>query len=388
MEEKVLFITDFFGPNPGGIENFHTGIVKKWMDNQLILICFDNLLYIEEKELKQFNESLSLKCNIYRFSLKNYDYISKKKIIKEFLSLLEYLKKIYKIKHIILGNISLMTRLTIPYILDSNIPYSIILHPIDLEILSFYKWKLLKLIRKAKQIFVYTNYFSEIALIKGIPREMLVQIPIGLFIQWDQNHLKVNKNLKESIQKNKSKIKILTVGPLAKNKKIERVIFVLDHLQKLMDLENIHWYILGTGSEYHYLKELIQIYGFSAFITLTGFLNNKEIGYMYYNSDIYYHPGGKKGDIFSGFSTTLLEAGFCSMAIIAGTGAAVDEIIQNNISGFIFSNEDYKNISYKLKELIEDSELRTKIGRISEERILREFSIERSVLNIYERIYI
>lgn len=386
MKEIVLFITDFFGPNPGGIENFHTGIVKKWMDDQLILICFDNLLYIDEKELKQFNESL--KHNIYRFSLKKSDYISKKKVIKEFLSLFEQIKKNYKIKHIILGNISLITRLTIPYILDSSIPYSIILHPIDLEILSFYKWNLLKLIRNAKQIFVYTNYFYEVSLIKGIPRELLIQIPIGLFIQWDQNNLKVSQSLKASIQKNKSKIKILTVGPLSKNRKIERVVFVLEHLQKLINLENIHWYILGTGSEYHYIKELIEIYGFSSCITLTGFLNNKEIGYMYYNSDIYYHPGGKKGDIFSGFSTTLLEAGFCSMAIISGSGAAVDEIIQNNISGFIFPNEDYENISFKLKELIEDPELRKKIGRMSEERMVREFSIERSVLNIYERIYI
>ncbi len=387
MKEKVLFITDFFGPNPGGIENFHTGIVQKWLDEDLILICFDSILYVNEEELNNFNNSLQ-NIILYRFPIKEKNYFSSRENIKSFISLFETLKKNYNIKHILLGNISLYTWLTMPYIVDSGIPYSIILHPVDLETLSFYKRNLIKYLRKAKQIFIYTNYFYEIAQIKGIPREILVQIPFGLFLRWNQNNLKVDKSLKELVKKNKNKINILTIGPLTKNKNIQRIIYILEHLQKKIDLKNIHWNIVGTGSEYHYLHEMIRVYNFNEIVTLTGFLNNKEVGYMYYNSDIYYHPGGRKNDIFSGFSTTLLEASFCALPVISGTGAAIEDIIQNNINGFIVQNENYEELSNKILEVAENTELGKKIGRMAEEKILREFTIERSVLNIYERIYI
>lgn len=387
MKEKVLFITDFFGPNPGGIENFHTGIVEKWLDGNIILICFDNIFYIDEEEFNNFNKNLA-SIQFYRFPIKERNYFSNREHIKNFLFLLDTVKKNYKIKHVLFGNISLTTCLTIPYIVDSGIPYSIILHPIDLEILSFYKRNLLRYLRKAKQIFIYTNYFYEIAQIKGIPREILVKIPFGLFAKWNQNHQKVHKNLKELIKKNKNKINILTVGPLSKNKNIHRVIYILEHLQKKIDIKNIQWNIVGTGSEYHYINEMIRVYNLEDTITLTGFLNDKEIGFMYYNSDLYYHPGGRKNDIFSGFSTTLLEASFCALPIISGTGAAIEDIIQNNVNGFIIQNEDYEGLSNKIIEVIENQDLRKRIGRLAEEKILREFSIERSVLNIYERIYI
>ncbi|MFN3604437.1 MAG: glycosyltransferase family 4 protein [Leptonema sp. (in: bacteria)] len=386
MKEIVLFITDFFGPNPGGIENFHTGILEKWINDEIILICFDNFFYFDQKDLENFNKNIRHK--FYRFFIKEKNYFSKRDNVKDFIKVFEELKKNYKIKHIILGNASLTTRLIIPFILDSEIPYSIILHPIDLEILSFYNWNLIKWIRKAKQVFVYTKHFYEIAQIKGIPRDILVQIPYGLYTIWEQNHLKVSKELKEKVSENKTKFKILTMGPLTKTKRIERVFSILENLKKKIDLNMIHWYIVGTGSEYHYLKEMINIYKLNSVVSLTGLLNHREVGYMYYHSDLYYHPGGKDNDLFSGFCTTILEASYSSLPIVSGSGAGIEELIQNNYSGFILPNEEYSGISEKILELIQDSNLRKRIGQMAEDRVLREFSIERSVQSIFERIYI
>jgi glycosyltransferase involved in cell wall biosynthesis len=146
------------------------------------------------------------------------------------------------------------------------------------------------------------------------------------------------------------------------------------------------WFVAGSGSEYHYLNELIRQYNLDNYIKLTGFLNNRELGYLFYFSDIYYHPGGMPKDQFSGYSTTLLEAGFTSLPSVSGMGAAIEDVIQNNITGFILDYEDYEGMAYKIKELIENPKLRAKMGQYAEEKIIKEFSIERSIYNISERI--
>lgn len=384
MNEKILFITDYFGPNPGGIENFHTGLVHKWHDD-IISICFDHHYYVDNKELEYFNSNF--KKPLYRIDTQKKNIFSSKNTIHSFTALIQQIRTHYHIKHIIIGNLFYNIKYIYEFIMNLDIPYSIILHPIDLEHLSLYHIKTYKFIKQAKYIFVYTNYFYELALVKGIASEQLVKIPFGLYIRWDDNNQKVRSELKEQYQKYKSKIKILTMGPLTKKKKFERIINVLQELKELIELEQIVWFIGGSGSEYYYLNELIKNYQLDSIVKLLGFLNDKEVGFLYFFSDIYFHPGGIEKDQFSGYSTTLLEAGYTALPSVAVMGAAIDDIIQNNITGFIFRYDDYKGMALKLKELIYDSKIRKKIGSFAEQKILKEFSIERSLYNIYQRIY-
>jgi glycosyltransferase involved in cell wall biosynthesis len=384
MEEKILFITDYFGPNPGGIENFHTGIVKNWYDDNIITICFDHQFYYPIEEFDFFN--LNFKKPLYRFNVINKGYFHQKKIINDFFSLFKHIQNYHRIKHILLGNISLTSKILFNFLMEREIPYSVILHPFDLESLSFYKFKTIKFLKNAQYVFTYTNYFYELALIKGILQEQLIKIPFGIYVRWNDNNQKIRKELKEELSQYKHKTKILTVGPLTKKKKFDRIIFVLEFLKNLMDLNQICWIIAGSGQEYYYLQELIKNNHLEDIIKLTGFLNDRELGYLYFTSDIYFHPGGIPNDQFSGYSTSILEAGYTSLPTVSAMGAAIDDIIQNNVTGFIFRYDDYEGMAYKIKELVNDSKLRRKIGQLAEQKILKEFSIERSIHNIYKRI--
>ncbi|GIX42067.1 MAG: glycosyl transferase [Leptospiraceae bacterium] len=384
MKEKIIFITDYFGPNPGGIENFHTGLIKHWYEDNIITICFDHNFYVSNEDLEYFNQNINKQ--LYRFDVSNKNYFNQRKILKDFFTLMNHIQEYNHIKHILLGNVSLTVKMLFHYIMNLQVPYSIILHPFDLEAISFYHFKTIKFLKNAEYIFIYTNYFYDLALVKGISQDKLVKIPFGLYVRWNDNNQKIRKEFKGFLNQFKYKTKILTVGPLTKKKKFERILYTLEKLKTYIDLEDICWFIAGSGNEYHYIKELIQQYNMESYIYLTGFLNDREIGYLYFFSDIYFHPGGIPKDQFSGYSTSVLEAGYTSLPTVAAMGAAIDDIIQNNVTGFILRYDDYEGMAFKLKELIQEPKLRKTLGRFAEQKILKEFSIERSVYNIYQRI--
>ncbi|MCS7205381.1 MAG: glycosyltransferase family 4 protein [Leptospiraceae bacterium] len=382
MKPYVVFITDFFGPYPGGIESFHLGLVKFWPDEYIITFFLDS--YPEPKKNADYEDYLSK--TIYHHIIPNRSF-KKKNHIKEIVIQLEKLKKEIPIKHILIGNLYSNIKYLYPFIQGLGIPYSIILHPVDLEKSPFFHFGLNRFLRESKYIFTYTHYFYELALINGFPREKLILIPLGLFARWE--HTKdhpVNENFKTILKKQKDQFKILTVGPLVKKKHIHRGVFVLEHLIKLIQKENIHWFIAGSGEEFYFLKELIHSHNLEDYITLLGFLSDKELGMMYFHSDVYFHPGGDGRDPFSGFSITLLEAGYSSLPVIAGNGAAIHELVQNNVTGYIVSYDDFELLSYKIWELYKDSKLRKKMGRNAEQKVQKEFYIQRSIHNIYERI--
>lgn len=382
MPLKVLFITDYFGPHPGGIENYHTGLMKHWPDD-IICLCFDHESVVDKETVEKFDKNFPK--NIYRFPASQ-KYLATRATIKRSIEIIQYIQKHFSIRHILLGNISLYTKFLFRFIRNMEIPYSIILHPVDLEHLSYFQWQTRTFLKHAKYIFVYSHYFYELALIKGIPQEKLVLISMGVYPRWEEVSNHVKEELKESVNARKDKTKILTVGPLTKKKHTDRIVKILEYLKKENYLDSLHWFVVGSGSEYYYMHELIHSYGYADTVTLTGFLNDKEVGYMYYNSDIYYHPGGDVKDPFAGFSMTLLEAGYTALPSVCGSGAAVDEFVQNNLSGFVIRYDDYELLSRKILELSKDSRLRRKMGRYAEQKIQKEFYIERAVRNIYDRI--
>ncbi len=390
MLKKILLITDYFGPNPGGIENFITGFAKyaKSIRNDITLVCFDIIHYFSENEVMEFNSYFT---DLYRFKLTQNKFIPfldffKNITSEEFFIFMEHFEKNFQIQHILFGNIPFFHKHLIHYIKKKQIQHSIILHPYDIEKIEFYHKNLINFINQSKYIFVYTNYFYELALSKGILQEKVIKIPVGIHYQWELSKKNISSRIKELVKKQKNKVKILTVGPLTKKRNFERIFFVFEKLKYFTDISKIHWFIVGSGMETPFLKEYIQIHNLEDYFTLTGFIHQNEVGYLYYNSEIYFHPGGNEKDPFSGFSTTLLEASYTALPIVSGLGAGIEEIIQNNVSGFIHREDDYEGMAYHLKELITDSRLSKKMGSYGEQKANIEFSIERCSQQILNRI--
>ena len=159
------------------------------------------------------------------------------------------------------------------------------------------------------------------------------------------NNMPIETDNKLSNLKNKN---IITVGRLEKVKGY-------DDLIKLFNkLDNKEWTlsIIGTGSEYDNLNNLIKELNMEDNIKLLGFKNTEELNKLYKESSIYIMTS-----IEESFGLVLLEAASHGLPLIAYDSAlGAKEIIKDN--GILITNRNEKEMIKELKNLINDEKVR------------------------------
>lgn len=122
------------------------------------------------------------------------------------------------------------------------------------------------------------------------------------------------------------RINIVTVGRLVHQKGMS---LAIEACKKIIDAGyEIHWYILGEGSERESLEKKIQKYNLSEYIFLKGALNNP---YPYISAcDIYVQTS-----LFEGLCLTLIEAACLNKPIVTTNFPTSYSIIENEETGII-----------------------------------------------------
>ena len=77
--------------------------------------------------------------------------------------------------------------------------------------------------------------------------------------------------------------------------------------------------------------------------------------------------------------TSLLEAMACGCAVVSTATCMIPEIIENGVNGFI-SNDEGELRGY-IQQLLDDKELREKLGKSARETVVRDFSEEKFIDN-------
>lgn len=383
--KKILFITDFFGPDPGGMENFNTGLVHS-QEDAVVLVTASPMLSDEGKR-QSFDHALPMPIHRISVPIPNF-LVPAPARNREYAARFQQLLEKERPDHILLGNLYGRTAGLVPQIYRSGIPYSVILQPLDLDQLSLLHLNLHRFLKKAQNIFVFSNYFHELAVMKGLRGDNIVSVPFGLHARWDRRLIKRAKSqIMDRLKDVESRFRILSMGPLTRDKNLDRIFRVIEHLDRMgIDRKSYAWIIGGSGPEYGYLKELIGLHGLDNTVFLVGFLEDLEVGALYYFSDLYFHPGGQPRNQASGYSASLLEAGYTSLPTVSGMGAGVDEIIRHQITGILHRADDYESLARSIIDLSRDAELRKRMGRFAEDRVLTEYDIERTRHQIFVRI--
>ncbi len=90
-----------------------------------------------------------------------------------------------------------------------------------------------------------------------------------------------------------------------------------------------------------------------------------------------------------GVPKVLIEAAACGRAIVTTDAPGCREIVRHEVNGLLVPSRDVEALSYALRRLIEDPELRQRMGRAGREIAVAEFSLERVVgetLTIYRNL--
>jgi glycosyltransferase involved in cell wall biosynthesis len=159
-------------------------------------------------------------------------------------------------------------------------------------------------------------------------------------------------NEKQEVLFPSSKINIVTVGRLAKQKGLG---LAVTSCKKLVDKRyDINWYVVGEGGEREYLENAIKENNLNDSFFLLGATENP---YTYMKScDIYVQTS-----LFEGLGLTVIEASYLNKPIVSTNFDTIYGIIEDGETGLI-AEMNPESIASKIERLILDESLRTKFS--------------------------
>lgn len=184
------------------------------------------------------------------------------------------------------------------------------------------------------------------------------------FLKNNNNHTKVVliPNMLYELPKETSSLKeknILSLGRLDYGKKND------DIIKAFSKLEDKDWklYILGDGNEMNNLNKLIKELNLQDRVFLEGYKTKEEIKEYMLKSSIFL-----MASLTEGLPMVLLEAMSYGIPCIAyETASGTNDIISDNINGYIIKDRNEEEYIKKINELAKDEKLRKRLGKNAKE---------------------
>lgn len=154
-----------------------------------------------------------------------------------------------------------------------------------------------------------------------------------------------------------SKVKILFIGRLIPRKGFQRVIRALPQVREraraLFEVE-----VVGTGVAQDELDKLAEKLGVSDLIHYQGTVPYEKLEKAYQYADIFVLTS-----LSEGMPSVILEAMGSGLPVVASDVGGNNEIVKEGENGFLIQGDDVDTLADQLVRLIDDEELRQKMGR-------------------------
>jgi glycosyltransferase involved in cell wall biosynthesis len=171
-------------------------------------------------------------------------------------------------------------------------------------------------------------------------------------------------------------IRLLSIGELNKNKNIK---FVIEQLKNVDS--RIEYYIAGKGHLNYFLESLISRLDLKNRVHLLGFVD--DVSYILSYCDIFIMPSLREG-----LPVALMEAMAAGLPILASNIRGVRDLVDVGKGGFLFDLKNPDDFNYKLKLLLNDKNLRIKMGQYNRIKA-RDYditSISKQMKEIYSQV--
>jgi L-malate glycosyltransferase len=167
---------------------------------------------------------------------------------------------------------------------------------------------------------------------------------------------------------------IATVAALAPHK-AHWVLLKAAHLV-LKKHPDVRFLLAGEGGMRPEIERDIRNLGIERSVVLLGFVS--DIGAVYRAADIFAISSNEEG-----LCSSILDAMHFSLPVVATKAGGIPELVQDGVNGFIVPVNDYRSFADRLNTLIENIELRKRMG-IRSVPVLAENSIRFTVAKTLE----
>lgn len=217
--------------------------------------------------------------------------------------------------------------------------------------------------KKVHRMIAVSEYVAKELILSGIDEKRIV---VNLNFK-DINNSEVNY---QSMGKN-----ILYVGRLERTKGIDFLIRAM----KLLDRE-CHLDIIGVGRMRKKLEQLTHNLQLSNRVRFLGWISNVELREYYKKAQVFVLPSVWPEPL----GIVILEAMANSVSVVASGVGGIKEMVKEGETGFLVKPKDVRELAHKIKNLLDNSELRKKIGENGKRFIQEKVNKERHLKILLE----
>jgi glycosyltransferase involved in cell wall biosynthesis len=141
--------------------------------------------------------------------------------------------------------------------------------------------------------------------------------------------------------------------------------------------------IVGGGPQEGLLKEMIEANGLTKYISLVGIVFQEHLRDYFNQADMFVLPCIVAGDQDrDGIPNTLIEAMAMEIPVVSTYVSGIPELIEDNKSGLLVSPQDEISLAKAIATLLEDKELRERMGKAGRTKVIEEFEIEKNTCRL------
>ncbi|HIJ52306.1 MAG TPA: glycosyltransferase family 4 protein [Planctomycetes bacterium] len=157
--------------------------------------------------------------------------------------------------------------------------------------------------------------------------------------------------------------------------------YIIDSARQLSkQFDNVYWLFVGDGNLSDHFKGQVRQLGLAEKIKFTGLLPPSQIPLAIASSDILLHCSLREG-----LARTLPQAMLCGRPVVSFDVDGAREVVNEN-TGRLVGPENVEQLTKACAELIEDEELRDRLGETGREFVKEKFAPEKMVDTI-EAVY-
>jgi len=171
---------------------------------------------------------------------------------------------------------------------------------------------------------------------------------------------------------------ILYVGRIAKGKGVDKLIKILNLVIKKN--KRVKLVIIGGDAGYlPIVKNLIQRYNLSKYVTLVGYVSKINLPEYYSMADLIVYPSRQEI-----FGLVLCEAMACGKAVIGSDIMGPSEIILNGKTGYTSNFKDLNKISEIIIDLFDNRKLLSQMGKNGLKRVKETYTWEKAAVSHFK----
>ncbi len=178
-------------------------------------------------------------------------------------------------------------------------------------------------------------------------------------------------------RQDQSPFEVLCVATLTPSKGLPLLITAVESLVR--QGRSIHLRLVGDGPDRQDLESAIARSGLEGHVTLEGKCNQDRVLAFYGETDLFV-----LASFAEGIPVVLMEAMATELPCIATWITGIPELIRHGIDGWLVPPADEEQLADTIAKLMDDPELRRKLGRSARIRVQEKYDLERNTERLAE----